>query len=197
MVTTSLGALPSASTFPGEHEQRQSQARRNPRPDHRRNRPETSRQRCPCRRRRAGWKGTGRGAPGTKLRPCRGQDVEQLGRHPRCYKPELGAGQAHGSRCLESHHPVEQTVRMKQPATASIQRPSLALLGAEPFRAAMEFAWHKLGKSDDAKPGGCSSPDASATSSPPEALTMTRACSQAPHHPNNDVPETIEVARCP
>jgi len=35
----------------------------------------------------------------------------------------------------------------------SIQRPSLALLVAEPFRAAMEFAWHKLGKSDGAKPG--------------------------------------------
>ena len=35
----------------------------------------------------------------------------------------------------------------------SIQRPSLALLGAEPFRAALEFAWHTLGKTDDAKPG--------------------------------------------
>lgn len=35
----------------------------------------------------------------------------------------------------------------------SIQRPSLALFGAEPFRAAMEFARHKLAKSDDAKPG--------------------------------------------
>ena len=34
-----------------------------------------------------------------------------------------------------------------------VQRPSLALLGAEPFRAALEFAWHKLGKTDDAKPG--------------------------------------------
>jgi|JI10StandDraft_1071094.scaffolds.fasta_scaffold624377_2 hypothetical protein len=31
-----------------------------------------------------------------------------------------------------------------------VQRPSLALLGAEPFRAALEFAWHKLGKTDDA-----------------------------------------------
>lgn len=38
-------------------------------------------------------------------------------------------------------------------ATSSIQRPSLALLGAEPFRAAMELVRHKLGKSDDAKPG--------------------------------------------
>jgi triacylglycerol esterase/lipase EstA (alpha/beta hydrolase family) len=35
----------------------------------------------------------------------------------------------------------------------AIQRPSLALLGAEPFRAAVEFAWHKLGRSDPAKPG--------------------------------------------
>lgn len=37
--------------------------------------------------------------------------------------------------------------------TRSIQRPSLALLGAEPFRAAMEFAWHKIGRSDATKPG--------------------------------------------
>jgi pimeloyl-ACP methyl ester carboxylesterase len=35
----------------------------------------------------------------------------------------------------------------------SVQRPSLALLGAEPFRAAMEFAWHKLGRSDSTGPG--------------------------------------------
>lgn len=35
----------------------------------------------------------------------------------------------------------------------SIQRPSLALFGAEPFRAAMEFACNKLGKSAGAKPG--------------------------------------------
>lgn len=42
---------------------------------------------------------------------------------------------------------------MNSPDTLSIRRPSLALLGAEPFRAAMEFAWHKLGKSDDTKPG--------------------------------------------
>jgi len=35
----------------------------------------------------------------------------------------------------------------------SVQRPSLALLGAEPFRAALEFACHKLGTSDDTKPG--------------------------------------------
>jgi hypothetical protein len=37
--------------------------------------------------------------------------------------------------------------------TLSIERPSLTLLGAEPFRAAIEFARHKLGKSDDTKPG--------------------------------------------
>jgi pimeloyl-ACP methyl ester carboxylesterase len=37
--------------------------------------------------------------------------------------------------------------------TQPIQRPSLALLGAEPFRAVLEFAWHRLGKSSDAKPG--------------------------------------------
>ena len=34
-----------------------------------------------------------------------------------------------------------------------IQRPSLALLGAEPFRAAMEFALHKLKSTDEATPG--------------------------------------------
>lgn len=34
-----------------------------------------------------------------------------------------------------------------------VQRPSLALLGAEPFRAAMEFAWSKHGKMHDARPG--------------------------------------------
>jgi pimeloyl-ACP methyl ester carboxylesterase len=34
-----------------------------------------------------------------------------------------------------------------------VQRPSLALLAAEPFRAAMEFAWHKLARSDDTQPG--------------------------------------------
>ena len=32
-------------------------------------------------------------------------------------------------------------------------RPPLALLGVEPFRAAMEFAWHTLGKSVDTQPG--------------------------------------------
>lgn len=42
---------------------------------------------------------------------------------------------------------------MSQPATASVQRPSLALLGAEPFRAAMEFAWHKLAKNGTAQAG--------------------------------------------
>jgi pimeloyl-ACP methyl ester carboxylesterase len=38
----------------------------------------------------------------------------------------------------------------------AIRRPSLALLGAEPFRAALELAFHKLGKvgkAGDAKPG--------------------------------------------
>lgn len=34
-----------------------------------------------------------------------------------------------------------------------IHRPSLALLGAEPFRAAMEFARQRLSKLDDVKPG--------------------------------------------
>lgn len=42
---------------------------------------------------------------------------------------------------------------MSLPAIDSVQRPSLALLGTEPFRAAMEFALQKLGKSNDAKPG--------------------------------------------
>lgn len=42
---------------------------------------------------------------------------------------------------------------MKQPATDAVQRPSLALLGAEPFRAAMEFACHKFAKSATTKPG--------------------------------------------
>lgn len=42
---------------------------------------------------------------------------------------------------------------MKPLATDSVQRPSLALLGAEPFRAAMEFAWHKLGTAADTQPG--------------------------------------------
>lgn len=38
-------------------------------------------------------------------------------------------------------------------AADPVQRPSLALLGAEPFRAAMEFARSKHGRSDDARPG--------------------------------------------
>lgn len=43
---------------------------------------------------------------------------------------------------------------MEHLGSDSLQRPSLALLGAEPFRAAMEFAWNKLGTlSADAKPG--------------------------------------------
>lgn len=37
--------------------------------------------------------------------------------------------------------------------TDSVQRPSLALLRSEPFRAAKEFAQHRLGKSPDAKRG--------------------------------------------
>jgi pimeloyl-ACP methyl ester carboxylesterase len=42
---------------------------------------------------------------------------------------------------------------MKPAATAVVRRPSLALLGAEPFRAAMEFARHRLGRAHDAQPG--------------------------------------------
>jgi len=42
---------------------------------------------------------------------------------------------------------------MKQLATDSVQRPSLALLGAEPFRAAMELACHKFAKSATTEPG--------------------------------------------
>jgi pimeloyl-ACP methyl ester carboxylesterase len=38
-------------------------------------------------------------------------------------------------------------------STVAVQRPSLALLGAEPFRAAMEFAWHKLAKAASTPPG--------------------------------------------
>lgn len=36
---------------------------------------------------------------------------------------------------------------MKNPASEAVQRPSLAMLGAEPFRAAMEFACHQFGTS--------------------------------------------------
>lgn len=42
---------------------------------------------------------------------------------------------------------------MKQLATDSVQRPSLALLGVEPFRAAMELARHKFANSGTTKPG--------------------------------------------
>ena len=42
---------------------------------------------------------------------------------------------------------------MKHFDTDAVQRPSLALLGAEPFRAAMEFAVNKLGKSHQVTPG--------------------------------------------
>ncbi len=42
---------------------------------------------------------------------------------------------------------------MKQLASAAVRRPSLALLSTEPFRAAMEFAAHKLGKSEATEPG--------------------------------------------
>lgn len=42
---------------------------------------------------------------------------------------------------------------MNQHTFASIQRPSLALLGVEPFRAAMEFARHRFANSEATKPG--------------------------------------------
>jgi pimeloyl-ACP methyl ester carboxylesterase len=42
---------------------------------------------------------------------------------------------------------------MNQLVEAAVQRPSLALLGTEPFRAAMEFARHKLAKHRETKPG--------------------------------------------
>ena len=42
---------------------------------------------------------------------------------------------------------------MKHLVPDCVQRPSLELLGAGPFRAAMELAWHKLEKSHDAGPG--------------------------------------------
>jgi pimeloyl-ACP methyl ester carboxylesterase len=42
---------------------------------------------------------------------------------------------------------------MKPPATDPVQRPSLALLGTEPFRAAIEFARHKMGKQGEAEFG--------------------------------------------
>jgi pimeloyl-ACP methyl ester carboxylesterase len=42
---------------------------------------------------------------------------------------------------------------MNNAVALAIQRPSLALLGAEPFRAAAEFAWNMLAKSDVAQPG--------------------------------------------
>lgn len=48
---------------------------------------------------------------------------------------------------------MKHNVRMKPVASDSIQRPSLALLGAEPFRAAMELAWHQFGTSKNTKPG--------------------------------------------
>ncbi len=59
------------------------------------------------------------------------------------------------SRLLaHNYEAVDQPIsQMKHITTHSIQRPPLALLGTEPFRAAMEFAQHKLGKSDDVKPG--------------------------------------------
>jgi len=37
--------------------------------------------------------------------------------------------------------------------TQSIQRPSLALISAEPFRAASEFARSKLGRTESGTPG--------------------------------------------
>lgn len=42
---------------------------------------------------------------------------------------------------------------MKLTASNAIQRPSLTMLGAEPFRAAMEFACNKLAQSADTRPG--------------------------------------------
>lgn len=42
---------------------------------------------------------------------------------------------------------------MKHLATDAVQRPSLALLGAEPFRAAMEFAWHTFAMPGTTRPG--------------------------------------------
>lgn len=42
---------------------------------------------------------------------------------------------------------------MKQLASDTLSRPSLALLGAEPFRAAMELASHRLTKHRTTKPG--------------------------------------------
>lgn len=42
---------------------------------------------------------------------------------------------------------------MKYSVADSIQRPTLTLLGTEPFRAAMEFAWNRLAKSEDVKMG--------------------------------------------
>lgn len=45
------------------------------------------------------------------------------------------------------------TPQQQQRSPESIQRPSLALLGAEPFRAAFEFASQKLSKPAPARPG--------------------------------------------
>ena len=42
---------------------------------------------------------------------------------------------------------------MNHPSAPPVQRPPLALLGAEPFRAAVEFARHKLGKRPQQQPG--------------------------------------------
>lgn len=42
---------------------------------------------------------------------------------------------------------------MNNASAVTIQRPSLALLCAEPFRAASELAWHTFAKPDDAVPG--------------------------------------------
>jgi pimeloyl-ACP methyl ester carboxylesterase len=43
---------------------------------------------------------------------------------------------------------------MNNPNAWTIELPSLALPGAEPFRAALGFASHKRGRANDAKPGG-------------------------------------------
>jgi len=54
---------------------------------------------------------------------------------------------------VEPQQPVELSPRMNQLASAFVQRPFFALLGAEPFRAAMEFAQHKLAKPVTTNPG--------------------------------------------
>ena len=52
----------------------------------------------------------------------------------------------------------------RQPDTGTVQRPSLALLGAEPFRAVMELARQTLGKPDGSVPGAEPSKSSAAAS---------------------------------